>query len=160
MNAPARDQAEIVAEGLQFHEGPVWLPDGTVLVQAAPDERETLFLFDIARQTPGVLGVIGWVDMEADDAARRIAALAEQGQGLLRGIRPMVQDIADTQWLARPSLDRAFDALHCLRVRTNGAHLLKFRDPPPRKTAPIGRRSLCCGIISNRHCRKPKLRSP
>lgn len=88
--------------------------DACVLVQAAPDERETLFLFDIARQTPGVLGVIGWVDMEADDAARRIAALAEQGQGLLRGIRPMVQDIADTQWLARPSLDRAFDALRDL----------------------------------------------
>ncbi|QNK01247.1 amidohydrolase family protein [Dyella telluris] len=85
--------------------------DACLLVQAAPDERETLFLFDIARQTPGVLGVIGWVDMEASDATQRIAALAAQGQGLLRGIRPMVQDIPDTEWLARPSLDRAFDCL-------------------------------------------------
>jgi L-fuconolactonase len=85
--------------------------DACILVQAAPDERETLFLFDIARQTEGVLGVIGWVDMEADDATHRIATLVESGQGLLRGIRPMVQDIADTQWLARPSLDRAFDCL-------------------------------------------------
>lgn len=85
--------------------------DACILVQAAPDERETQFLFDIARQTEGVLGVIGWVDMEADDATQRIAALAESGQGLLRGIRPMVQDITDTQWLARPSLDRAFDCL-------------------------------------------------
>ncbi len=85
--------------------------DACVLVQAAPDERETLFLFDIARQNPNVLGVVGWVDMEADDATQRIAALVEQGQGLLRGIRPMVQDIPDTEWLARPSLDRAFDCL-------------------------------------------------
>jgi L-fuconolactonase len=85
--------------------------DACILVQAAPDEQETLFLFDIARQTDGVLGVIGWVDMEADDATQRIAALVQSGQGLLRGIRPMVQDIPDTEWLARPSLDRAFDCL-------------------------------------------------
>ncbi|KLD66123.1 amidohydrolase family protein [Dyella japonica] len=85
--------------------------DACILVQAAADERETHYLFEIARQNKGVLGVIGWVDMEADDAAQRIAALVESGQGLLRGIRPMVQDIPDTEWLARPSLDRAFDCL-------------------------------------------------
>ena len=33
------------------------------------------------------------------------------GDGLLCGIRPMVQDIADATWLASPSLDRAFDCL-------------------------------------------------
>lgn len=85
--------------------------DACILVQAAPDERETLFLFDLARQTEGVLGVVGWVEMEADDATQRIEELIERGQGLLCGIRPMVQDIPDTEWLARPSLDRAFDCL-------------------------------------------------
>jgi L-fuconolactonase len=85
--------------------------DACILVQAAPDERETLYLFELARQTKGVLGVVGWVDMESDDAPDRIAWLAAQGQGLLCGIRPMVQDIPDTEWLARPSLDRAFDCL-------------------------------------------------
>ena len=85
--------------------------DACILVQAAPDERETLFLFDLARRTEGVLGVVGWVDMEADDATQRIEALAEQGQGLLCGIRPMVQDIPDAEWLTRPALDRAFDCL-------------------------------------------------
>jgi len=85
--------------------------DPCLLVQAAPDERETRFLFDLARRSDGVLGVIGWVDLEADDAPQRIAALVEEGQGLLRGIRPMVQDLPDPDWLARPSLDRAFDCL-------------------------------------------------
>lgn len=103
--APAALQRPFLPADL--HDG----ADACLLVQAAPDERETLFLFDIARQTPGVLGVIGWVDLEASDATDRIAALVAQGQGLLRGIRPMVQDIDDVAWLARPSLDRAFDCL-------------------------------------------------
>ncbi|WP_458789007.1 hypothetical protein [Dyella jiangningensis] len=55
--------------------------DACILVQAAPDERETLFLFDLARQTEGVLGVVGWVEMEADDATQRIEELIERGQG-------------------------------------------------------------------------------
>jgi L-fuconolactonase len=91
-------------------------PDACILVQAAPDERETLYLFELARHTKGVLGVVGWVDMESDDAPAHIASLAAQGQGLLCGIRPMVQDIPDTEWLARPSLDRAFDCLRDHRL--------------------------------------------
>lgn len=104
-NAPAALQRAFLPDDLEA------TTDACILVQAAPDERETLYLFELARQIDGVLGVVGWVDMEADDATQRIAALVEQGQGLLRGIRPMVQDLPDTQWLARPSLDRAFDCL-------------------------------------------------
>lgn len=88
----------------------------SVLVQAAPSEHETRYLFELARTDPSVLGVVGWVDMAADDACSRIENLMRDGAGLLRGIRPMAQDIADPQWLARPVLDRAFDCLqaHCL----------------------------------------------
>jgi L-fuconolactonase len=83
--------------------------DPCILVQAAPDERETRFLFEIARNDPGVLGVVGWVDMEALDVASRLDWLVADGGGLLCGIRPMVQDIPDTQWLASPALDIAFE---------------------------------------------------
>jgi L-fuconolactonase len=86
----------------------------SVLVQAAPSEEETRFLFDLAQRDPVVIGVVGWVDMEADDVEARIDALIGDGKGLLRGIRPMVQDIADPAWLSRPSLDRAFD---CIEAR-------------------------------------------
>ncbi|WP_242107168.1 amidohydrolase family protein [Luteimonas aquatica] len=85
-----------------------------VAVQAAATEAETRFLFEIAREHPVVAGVVGWTDFEAPDAAERIAALHEQGRGLLKGFRPMVQDIADADWLARPALDPAFDALVAL----------------------------------------------
>ncbi|NID13926.1 amidohydrolase family protein [Luteibacter yeojuensis] len=87
----------------------VGAPDPCILVQAAPDERETRFLFELARRYPGVLGVVGWVDMQALDVASRLDWLVADGGGLLCGIRPMVQDIPDTQWLASPSLDIAFE---------------------------------------------------
>lgn len=87
------------------------LGDACILVQAAPDERETRYLFALAGSTSDVLGVVGWVDMEAADVASRLDALIADGQGLLRGIRPMVQDIPDAGWLASASLDAAFDAV-------------------------------------------------
>lgn len=89
----------------------------TILVQAAPSEKETLFLLDIAKSTPFVAGVVGWVDMAAPDVADRLAVLQEAGGGYLKGIRPMVQDIADPEWIASPSLDRAFDTLQKLDLR-------------------------------------------
>ncbi|WP_186418490.1 amidohydrolase family protein [Bosea sp. CS1GBMeth4] len=81
----------------------------TILVQAAPTEAETAYLLDIAAATPFVAGVVGWTDFGAPDVAERIAALA--GDPLLVGLRPMVQDIAEDGWLARPALAPAFAAM-------------------------------------------------
>ena len=81
----------------------------TILVQAAPTVAETRFLLEIAERTPWVAGVVGWVDFAAPDAPAEIATLAQNP--LLVGLRPMVQDIADAQWLAQTALAPAFDAL-------------------------------------------------
>ncbi len=83
--------------------------DRTILVQAAPTEAETRFLLDTAARTPLIAGVVGWVDVEAPDAPARIAALA--ADPLLVGLRPMVQDIPDLGFLARPSLAPALAAM-------------------------------------------------
>ncbi len=83
--------------------------DRTILVQAAPTEAETAWLLDVARGTPFVAGVVGWTDFEARDAPDAIARLAEREK--LVGLRPMVQDIADPDWLARRSLAPAFEAM-------------------------------------------------
>ncbi|POR50952.1 amidohydrolase family protein [Bosea psychrotolerans] len=83
--------------------------DRTILVQAAPTEAETLFLLDVAARTPFIAGVVGWADFEARDASLRIAHLASTP--LLVGLRPMVHDIPDPDWLGKPELDPAFDAL-------------------------------------------------
>lgn len=82
-----------------------------VVVQAAATEAETHYLLDLARQHPVITGVVGWADFEAGDAPQRIASLRRAAQGRLKGLRPMVQDIPDTQWLLRSALDPAFNAL-------------------------------------------------
>lgn len=76
--------------------------EATILVQAAPTEAETMFLLDITRNAEIVRGVIGWTDFDAADGVARIEALAQKN--LLVGLRPMVQDISDDDWLLRPSL--------------------------------------------------------
>jgi L-fuconolactonase len=76
--------------------------EGTILVQAAPTERETAFLLDVAENAEVVRGVVGWTDFDAADGPARIDGMA--AQGLLVGLRPMVQDIADDDWLLRPQL--------------------------------------------------------
>lgn len=84
----------------------------TVLVQAAPSDRETDFLLEVAEQADFVAGVVGWVDMEDPAAADRLAQLAEHPAFL--GVRPMIQDIADRDWMLQPQLQPAFDALQSL----------------------------------------------
>ena len=75
---------------------------GTILVQAAPTEAETMFLLDIAAKAQVVRGVVGWTDFDSADGEARIDALV--AHKLLVGLRPMVQDIPDDDWLLRPAL--------------------------------------------------------
>ena len=83
--------------------------DATILVQAAPTIAETEFLLEIADTTPFVLGVVGWVDFAAPTAANDIARLARNPK--LVGLRPMIQDISDDDWMLRPDIAPAFEAL-------------------------------------------------
>lgn len=83
--------------------------DGTVLVQAAPTEAETHYLLQLADDVPWILGVVGWVDLDAPDAVQRIERLARQPK--LRGIRPMLQDLDDPDWILAPSRAPALAAL-------------------------------------------------
>lgn len=83
--------------------------DATILVQAAPTIAETEFLLEIADKTPFVLGVVGWVDFAAPTVANDIARLAQNPK--LVGLRPMIQDISDDDWMLRPDITPAFEAM-------------------------------------------------
>ena len=82
---------------------------GTILVQAAPTVAETEFMLDLAVRHAFIEGVVGWVDFEAKDAPERIAELAARPK--LKGLRPMIHDIADPRWMLRPDLAPAFEAM-------------------------------------------------
>lgn len=83
--------------------------DGTVLVQAAPTVAETEYMISIARENSFIKGIVGWVDFEAADASETIKRLAQEP--LLKGLRPMIQDIADPDWMLRSDLAPAFEAM-------------------------------------------------
>lgn len=82
---------------------------GTVLVQAAPTEAETDYMLSLADADAAIKGVVGWVDFDSPDAPDRIAERA--GQKKLVGLRPMIQDIADPDWMLSPHLTPAFGAM-------------------------------------------------
>ena len=46
-----------------------------------------------------IAGVVGWVDFDSENAPDTIAALATDPK--LVGLRPMIQDIPDTEWMLR-----------------------------------------------------------
>ena len=88
----------------------------TVLVQAAPTEAETGFLLDTARASAGLVrAVVGWTDLASPNAPERVAALA--GETLLKGLRPMLQDIPDTGWVLSDAVRPGLDALEHVGLR-------------------------------------------
>ena len=88
----------------------------TVLVQAAPTTAETRFLLDVARNSAGLVrGVVGWADLEGVDAVEALRSLATDP--LLKAVRPMLQDLSDPSWIARPEVQPALAALPSLGLR-------------------------------------------
>lgn len=81
----------------------------TVLVQSLPSEADTGFLLAVAARHAFVRGVVGWVDLKAADAPARIGRLA--ANPVLKGVRPMLQDLDDDSWIADPALAPAVLAL-------------------------------------------------
>jgi L-fuconolactonase len=84
--------------------------EALVLVQAAPTDAETHYLLEQAAISDGLIkAVIGWADLAAPDAPARIEALARNP--LLRGLRPMLQDLPDAGWILRPDIAPALAAM-------------------------------------------------
>ena len=83
---------------------------GSIAVQAAQTVAETRWLLEQARASGGLIkGVVGWIDMAAADAPDVLRDLASDP--LLRGIRPMLQEIADVEWVLQPKLLPALRAI-------------------------------------------------
>jgi L-fuconolactonase len=83
--------------------------DATVRVQSLPSAEDTRWMLSVAAATPWVRGVVGWVDFKAPDAPARIEALARDP--LLKGLRPMLQDLPEDDWIADPACDPAAAAM-------------------------------------------------
>ena len=89
--------------------------DGTVLVHSQPTDRDTDWILTLASRTPLVRAVVGWVDLLQPAAPARIASLARNPK--LRGLRPMLQAIADPDWLLQDALTPALEAMQAAGLR-------------------------------------------
>ncbi|MEP1354820.1 MAG: amidohydrolase family protein [Tateyamaria sp.] len=83
--------------------------DGTVLVQAAATVQETEYMLGLADATPFIKGVVGWVDFEDPSHLGHLKRLAAHPKFL--GVRPMIQDIPDVNWMLRDDVQWAYGAL-------------------------------------------------
>jgi len=107
-----------------------------VLVQSRESGSDTDWLLELAAHDDRVAAVVGWADLSAHDAPERIAALAAHPK--LRGLRPMLQDLPQDDWILRSKIEPAihtmiahqlcFDAL--VKPR-HLPHLLRFAQRHP-----------------------------
>ena len=81
----------------------------TILVQAAPTVNETEYLLGIADTAPLVAGVVGWIDFEDKGDLKTLERLAKHPKFV--GVRPMIQDIPDDDWMLRDDIQWAYKAV-------------------------------------------------
>jgi len=106
------DMAVVQRDFLPDDLGPVYEANaisGCIAVQADQSEAETLFLLELADKYSFIKGVVGWVDLQADEVEERLAYF--QRFPKLKGFRHIVQGEEDPRFLLRPAFLRGIDAL-------------------------------------------------
>lgn len=83
--------------------------DQAVLIQAAETVAECNFLLDIAASSDRIAGVVGWLDLESQDFGAVLDGFSSNPH--FKGVRPMIQDIADDGWMLGERLYPAFERL-------------------------------------------------
>ncbi len=83
--------------------------DGCVAVQADQALQETDFLLELAERYAFVKGVVGWLDIRADDFADQLDHYTEHLH--FKGLRHIVQDEPDDRFLLRPDFLRGIKTL-------------------------------------------------
>lgn len=86
--------------------------DRTVLVQAAPSIAETHYMLGLADATDWIGKVVGWVNFDRREDMAGLEKLARHPK--FAGLRPMIQDIPDPDWMLRPGVRWGFDAIRDL----------------------------------------------
>ena len=123
----------------------------TIVIQATDTVAETEFLLDLAETHEFIAGVVGWIDMEAENALQTLERLARNPY--FKGIRPMIQGIEDDEWILKPELDPVFDALEKMGLTFDA--LVLPHHLPHLLTRLVRNPNLKCVID---HAAKPDLR--
>lgn len=121
-----------------------------ILVQAAPTLDETRFLLSLAENASEIAGVVGWVNLADPASVTHMEEFAKSP--CFKGVRPMLQDLSNSEWIATQPLETSVNRLISLGLRFDALvlphhlpHLLTFAKQHP--DLPI--------VID--HCAKPVL---
>jgi L-fuconolactonase len=125
----------------------------TVVVQALADIDETCELLAIAADSDLVAGVVGWVDLTDPGVADVLGSLlACPGGEHLVGIRAMVQDEPDPDWLRRPDVGRGLRAV----AEADLVYDLLVRAPQLPAAVDVMRAHPGLRVVLD-HCAKPEI---
>ncbi len=83
--------------------------DGTVIIQSDQSKDETIFQLANALKNDAVKGVIGWVDLEADDLVAQLEYYKEFRN--LKGFRHVLQGEKQRDFMLRPKFKRGIGEL-------------------------------------------------
>jgi L-fuconolactonase len=83
--------------------------EGSVAVQARQTVEETRWLLQLACRDATIKGVVGWVDLCSPDVGQDLERLAVDRK--LKGVRHVVQDEPDEEFMLRPSFLRGLSLL-------------------------------------------------
>ncbi len=100
--------------------------DGTVLVQAAATVAETEFMLSLADANTFIKAVVGWIDLDDPAAPNVMDHLMKWAA--FKGVRPMLQDIDNTEWIMRPTVLKNLSALSARGLRLDGLILPRHLD--------------------------------
>jgi len=124
--------------------------DGTVAIQADQSEAETEFLLGLADDHPFIRGVVGWVDLTADDLTRRLEGFSVFER--LHGLRHIAQAEAD-DFLVRDDVLRGIGRLREFRLTYD---ILVYAHQLPAALGLVERLPDQPFVVD--HCAKPRIR--
>lgn len=83
--------------------------DGCVAVQASQSEEENKFLLDLAEKADFIKGVVGWVDLKADNINERLQYYKAFPK--MKGFRHVLQGEQDRAYMLQPAFMNGIRAL-------------------------------------------------
>jgi L-fuconolactonase len=83
--------------------------DGSIAVQARQTLEESRWLLRLSEQNPGILGVVGWVDLCSDQVEEQLQEFAKHPQFV--GVRHVLQDEPDDNFMLRSDFQHGISKL-------------------------------------------------
>lgn len=74
--------------------------EASVAVQARQTWEETCWLLQLADENPHIKGVVGWVDLQSDNAEKQLQSFAAHPRAV--GVRHVIHDEEDVNFMLRP----------------------------------------------------------